>query len=127
MKRRPLFYVAVPFIVLLFVSTFAATAMNFQILHSFQNPPSGPWAPLIRGPDGLFYGTTDSGGSQGYGTVYRTDTNGAFTIIHNFGSESSEAPLTLAANGLFYGNSYFSGSNNLGTVFTIDTNGNYTT
>ena len=43
-----------------------------------------PEAGLALGPDGNFYGTTDSGGSSSKGTVFQMTTNGALTTLANF-------------------------------------------
>jgi uncharacterized repeat protein (TIGR03803 family) len=41
-------------------------------LHSFDGPDGiGPWAGLVQGRDGNFYGTTLEGGANGDGTVFR--------------------------------------------------------
>ncbi len=74
------------------------------------------------------YGTTYWGGSAGSGTVFAVSTNGTgFTVLHNFGSSSSdgslpEAGLTLAGDAL-YGTTAYGGTSGNGTVFAIHTNG----
>ena len=35
---------------------------------------SGPYDPLVQGSDGSFYGTTEGGGTNGAGTVFRLTT-----------------------------------------------------
>ena len=45
---------------------------GFRVLHSFSGDDgANPYAGLIQGTDGALYGTTYSGGSEGYGTVFR--------------------------------------------------------
>ena len=58
----------------------------FSNLYSFSGANDGgqPQSPLVRGLDGFFYGATDSGGSNGFGTIFRVDTNGILTNVYNF-------------------------------------------
>jgi uncharacterized repeat protein (TIGR03803 family) len=46
-------------------------------LYSFTGGADGaaPYAPLVGGTGGLFYGTAESGGTNQFGTVYELDTN----------------------------------------------------
>src|ERR1035441_5969913 len=49
-----------------------ATAQTLTTLHSFNGSDGGyPYAGLVRGSDGNFYGTTQSGGANNYGTVFQ--------------------------------------------------------
>ena len=61
------------------LGAFAATAQTWQaqVLYSFTATNGlNPYSSLVQGPDGNFYGTTSSGGSGGYGTVFKMTTNG---------------------------------------------------
>ena len=42
------------------------------------------YAGLVQGSDGNLYGAAFSGGSQGYGTLFKVSTNGSFTLLHTF-------------------------------------------
>lgn len=56
-----------------------AGAQTVTILHTFSSSAtngSTPFAGLIQGSDGNFYGTTEFGGSQGVGTVFRISASG---------------------------------------------------
>jgi len=58
-------------------------------LHSFcaQSECSDGYYPtgaLIQATDGDFYGTTEAGGAQGYGTVYKLTSSGTLTTLHSF-------------------------------------------
>jgi uncharacterized repeat protein (TIGR03803 family) len=74
------------------------------------------------------YGTAESGGSSGYGTVFAVNTNGTgFTILHTFTATSGGinsdgaypyAGLILSGNTL-YGTASEGGSSGDGTVFSL--------
>jgi uncharacterized repeat protein (TIGR03803 family) len=72
------------------------------------------------------YGTTHAGGSSGYGTVFRVNTDGtAFTNICNFSGANGanpEAGLVLSGNTL-YGTTYAGGSSGYGAIFRVNTDG----
>ena len=105
-----------------------------------------PYAGLLQGPDGNFYGTTYQGGTGvacdvggGCGTVFKITPAGVLTTLYNFCSESGctdgKLPyggLILASDGNFYGttniggNTTNSGRGN-GTVFRITPSGVLTT
>jgi uncharacterized repeat protein (TIGR03803 family) len=79
---------------------------------------------LLLGSDGNFYGTTGSGGADGYGTVFRITPAGLETILYSFkgGTTDGRAPnvaLIQGSDGNFYGTTYFGGVNDLGTAFKI--------
>src|ERR1039457_6636527 len=87
-----------------------------------------PKAGLVQAADGEFYGTTFSGGANGYGgTVFKITPSGSLTTLYSFCSQGGtsctdgEAPyagLVQDTNGDFYGTTY-GGANNGGTVFRL--------
>ncbi len=92
--------------------------------------PSG----LVQATDGNFYGMTDDGGANSYGTVFKITPEGALTTLYSFCSQSGctdgEYPyekLTQAADGNFYGTTTNGGANSGGTVFKITPSGTLTT
>ena len=103
---------------------------NFQILHSFTDTsgdgddPDGGLA--LSGS--TLYGTTDGGGSAGYGSIFSISTAGSgYQILHSFagGASDGEYPeggLALSGSTL-YGTTYQGGNANDGTVFSITTSG----
>jgi uncharacterized repeat protein (TIGR03803 family) len=102
----------------------------FTSLHSFQGYSNGlnPYAGLVQGSDGNFYGTTESGGTYVVGTVFKISTNGALTSLYSFTGDSDganpDAALVQGSDGNFYGTTYSGGTNGgYGTVFKISTNG----
>jgi uncharacterized repeat protein (TIGR03803 family) len=103
------------------------------VLYSFAGGSDGqhPYAGVIQGSDGNFYGTTYQGGAGGYGTVFKVTPSGTETILHSFTGGSSdganpEAGLTLGSDGNFYGDTYLGGAGNVGTVFELTPSGTET-
>ena len=92
---------------------------------------SGPYAGLVEGSDGDFYGTTYSGGTSGvFGTVFKITPAGALTTLHSFDLSDGAGPdsgLVQAANGDFYGTTTGGPDSNNGTVFKITSAGSLTT
>jgi uncharacterized repeat protein (TIGR03803 family) len=91
-----------------------------------------PVTMLVQGPDGNFYGTTQSGGTNGgFGTVFKITPRGALTTLHSFnGTGDGAAPygsLALAINGNFYGTANVGGTYGAGNVFKITPSGKLTT
>ena len=121
-----------------------STNGSFRIVHTFTALDAGtettnsdganPVGGLILSGNTL-YGTTYRGGTNGNGTLFAVNTNGAgFTVLHTFkaldvatGTTNSDganpyAGLMLSGSTL-YGMAMNGGSNGNGTVFAINTNG----
>jgi uncharacterized repeat protein (TIGR03803 family) len=103
---------------------------GFTVFTSFDNITAGgyPQAALIEGTDGALYGTTSSGGSTGYGTVFRLATNGtSFAVLTNFDYTTMggfpAAGLMQGADGVLYGTTFYGGSNYAGTAFRLNPDG----
>jgi uncharacterized repeat protein (TIGR03803 family) len=83
-----------------------------------------PLAGLTQATDGSLYGSTNNGGSQGYGTLFAITTSGALTTLYNFciqlGCTDGEFPHAVfqASNGNFYGVTSGGGPNLDGTVYS---------
>lgn len=86
---------------------------------------ANPFAALVLSGSTLF-GTTDGGGSFGYGTVFAIHTDGTgFTNLHNFNATNDgdgEKSMILSGNTL-YGTANVGGSSGKGTVFALNTDG----
>jgi uncharacterized repeat protein (TIGR03803 family) len=92
---------------------------------------SFPYALLVQGSDGNFYGTTYFGGSVGYGTVFKITTDGNLTTLVSFNSAANganpRAGLVQGSDGNFYGTTQYGGSSEAGTVFKMTPDGTLTT
>jgi uncharacterized repeat protein (TIGR03803 family) len=91
---------------------------------------SAPYGGLVLGTDGNFYGTTEAGGSNRDGTVFKITSQGTLTTLHSFTSRDGANPyatLVQATNGNFYGTTESGGAHILGTVFKITPAGTLTT
>ena len=86
---------------------------------------------LAQGADGNFYGVTDSGGTNDYGTAFKVTTNGTLTTLYSFtGGNDGGYPvagLVQAGDGNFYGSTEQDGSGYGGTLFRITPGGTLTT
>jgi uncharacterized repeat protein (TIGR03803 family) len=103
------------------------------VLYSFKGGVDGanPYSRVVRSGATIF-GTTNSGGAFGYGTIFKLTAKGKETILHSFNSAFPTldgsypyAGLTLY-KGALYGTTTMGGESNLGTIFSITTTGAYT-
>lgn len=101
----------------------AGDGSDFAVLTSFSGPVDGvnPEGGLVQARDGLFYGTTYSGGVNGYGTLYQLTPAGKLTILGGFSSGNPggnpAGTLLLGLDGFVYGTASSGGGSNFGTVF----------
>ena len=103
---------------------------KLTVLYSFSGTPDGetPKGAIIQASDGNFYGTTEAGGLEGFGCIYKMTPAGALTIIHSFNETDGLglhplAGLVQATDGKFYG----AAANNTssGVIFQITSEGTY--
>jgi|GEM_PF-835873 len=116
---------------LLLISASSGGAQTLQTLYAFVSTNGcNPQAPLTVGPDGNFYGTTPSGGTNGgYGTIFKVTTNGVLTSLFQFSVTNGASPyagLTLGNDGCFYGTTEYGGSYGKGTIYKITAAGIFT-
>ena len=101
------------------------------VLHSFAGSDgASPEAPLTLGPGGKYYGTTNTGGADNFGTVFSITPSGKFTSLHSFSGADGANPLggglTLGSDGALYGVTFFGGNGTRGTIFRITGSGTFT-
>jgi uncharacterized repeat protein (TIGR03803 family) len=96
---------------------------KFTTLHVFNGSDgANPFAGLVQGSDGNFYGTTEEGGDYGFGTVFKITANGTLTILHSFNNTDGAYPiggLVQATDGSFYGTTSFGGPKLAGTIYKV--------
>ncbi len=124
---------------------FKLNPSNSQLttLHTFSNVDSNgfnsdgynPYAALVLGTDGNFYGTASGGGTSGSGTVFKISTSGAFTTLYSFSPDTGsgnadgydpQAALVQGSDGNFYSTTANGGASDSGTVFSITPSGSLT-
>jgi uncharacterized repeat protein (TIGR03803 family) len=101
-------------------------------LHSFHGTDgANPYvhAPgLVQASDGNFYGTTQAGGAENRGTVFKITPSGTLTTLHNFRDGANPfAGLVQATDGNFYGTTKNGGASGYGTIFKTTPRGALTT
>jgi len=96
-------------------------------IHDFKNGDDGatPYAGLIPGPSGVFYGAATDGGSQGGGTVFQlTPSSGSweFSVIQSvpgWGISGSFRDVMVDSAGTIYATTHCDGTYNAGTVYQL--------
>jgi|SRR5579863_5638193 len=112
------------------------TFTNLYTFCSQQSCTDGEWpfAGLIQAANGSFYGTTETGGAKGHGTVFKITSGGTLSIVYSF-CEIAKCPdgefplsgLVQATNKNFYGTTSYGGVNKRGTIFSLTSGGTLTT
>jgi uncharacterized repeat protein (TIGR03803 family) len=113
------------------IAAIASPAQTFTTLVDFDDTDGFlPYAPLVQGLDGNFYGTTPIGGTLGSGNVFNISSGGTLNSIYSFcqlvDCEDGEFPdtgLALSANGVFYGTTSEGGVIHVGSIFKITPEG----
>ncbi|MGA7218874.1 MAG: choice-of-anchor tandem repeat GloVer-containing protein [Candidatus Sulfotelmatobacter sp.] len=117
------------------------SAGTFMVLHSFDGSDGfDPFAGVIQGADGSLYGTTEGGGANSGGTVFKITPDGALTTLYSFCAQTNcldgqapVAPLVRASDGNFYGTTVEGGVADCdwgaagGTIFKITPEGTFST
>lgn len=114
----------------------ASPAQTLTSMFSFAGSNGAePYGALVQGTDGALYGTTYLGGANGQGTAFKISSDGAFTLLYSFCSQSGcpdginpAASLTMGTNGYLHGATTSDGANGpYGTIFKIGPAGAVTT
>lgn len=98
------------------------------------SPGDEPTGGLVKGLDGNFYGTTQRGGTDNRGVVFKCTPGGTLTALVQFTGTNGVAKgsypigsLAVGPDGALYGTTLLGGSLDLGTVFKVTTGGVFTT
>ena len=99
----------------------------YTSLYKFKAGNDGgyPYGELVA-VNGKLYGTTDVGGTHGYGTIYQLTTSGQERVVYSFkGGNDGAYPCggVVALNGKLYGATQAGGSTGWGTLFWASTTG----
>ena len=122
-------------VVLLLLAIPGAQAQTFQVVHRFRSSLGGggnPYAGLTMDAAGRFYGTTSTGGTHDYGTVFKfvqSGTGWILTPIYNFAGGSDgllpNSRVIFGPDGSLYGTTLVGGNTDsscgegCGTVFNL--------
>jgi uncharacterized repeat protein (TIGR03803 family) len=95
-----------------------------------------PYAGLIQGTDGNLYGTTNQGGLDGGGTIFKITPDGTLTTLYKFCTQNvgghctdgyaPRAGLVQGTDGNFYGTAGEMGAGDAGTLFKVTPPGTLT-
>jgi len=102
------------------------------VLYNFTGGTDGafPNSGVILDSDGNLYGTALSGGTAGWGVVYRVDKSGQEKVLYNFQNETDganpQAGVIRSDSGKIYGTTSFGNAGFYGVVFELDNGGNFT-
>src|ERR1039458_9156274 len=103
--------------------------VSFAVLRSFGATHDDAWNPgssLVKGCDGALYSTTEAGGPDEVGTVYKLNEDGSgYAVFLSFSTASGagqvpEGPLLAGSDGALYGTTFFGGSRGDGSMFSGD-------
>ncbi|HTB81291.1 MAG TPA: choice-of-anchor tandem repeat GloVer-containing protein [Opitutaceae bacterium] len=111
-----------------------SSAASLNVIYNFSPGNNGPFAPfaaLLLGGDGNFYGvTSQQGGANNNGTIFKVTSSGVLTTLVSFNGGNGSNPRTaliLGNDGNFYGAAGQGGSNGDGTIFQMTPAGVLTT
>ena len=96
-----------------------------SVLYNFTGGADGgkPLGSLVKDANGNFYGTTQSGGSDYNGAVFKVSPTGVETVLHSFtrGSDDGASPESgvIQTGKALYGTTFYGGPNDGGTVFKL--------
>jgi uncharacterized repeat protein (TIGR03803 family) len=104
-----------------------------KVLYAFANGADGssPWGGLTLDAAGNLYGTTEYGGANGWGTVFKlTQVGGSWmeSVLHSFNLDGTDgtspvSALAVDSSGRLYGTTEGGGAFHFGVVFELFQNG----
>ncbi|OLY91233.1 Por secretion system C-terminal sorting domain-containing protein [Cnuella takakiae] len=102
----------------------------YNIVRSFLINTEGgrPQSRLVQDASGNIYGTNNTGGTYGYGTIFKISATNAYSVLRHLDKPDGASPyggLLLAKDGNLYGMTSSGGLYSRGTVFRIATGGGF--
>jgi len=115
------------------IAVLVAQAQTESVLYRFAGTPDGanPLAVLAEAKSNL-YGTTNVGGANGWGTVFKLTRTGTETILHSFAYDGTDgvypyfSGVVFDKSGNLFGATALGGTDNSGTVYEITPSGTET-
>jgi uncharacterized repeat protein (TIGR03803 family) len=108
-------------------------AGQYTVLYSFPggaNDQGAPYGGVVLDSTGNLYGTTFLGGASEWGTVYKINAAGQYSLLYSFTGESDGgfpmAGVILDSAGNLYGTTEYGGAAGGGVVYKLDPAGNET-
>jgi uncharacterized repeat protein (TIGR03803 family) len=100
---------------------------SYQTLHHFIRGDEGghPLASLVKGSDGLLYGTAGGESGEG-GAIFRLDRDGGhFSLLHRFPHNPLYQPTTIleGRDRMLYGITFYGGTSDRGTAYRLNKSG----
>jgi uncharacterized repeat protein (TIGR03803 family) len=110
------------------------TAGTETVLYSFTGGPDGcyPYQGVVVDKSGTVFLTTSECGSSGYGTIFKVDSAGRFSLLHSFTGRSSDGAypwyghLTMDWAGTLYGVTSGGGAYGNGVLYELSKKGKLT-
>lgn len=118
-------------IIAVMLGTGVTQGQTITVLHAFSGADgANPTTGLLRDRNGNLYGSTGWGGTHGWGTIFKVDSNNVESVLYSFtGGADGGYPTAVLLDQA--GNLYGTESGGcdcyaLGTVFKVDLDGKYT-
>jgi len=125
------FFVLLAFYLVAPINQTCRAELTLQVLHEFNSTNGGPsslWE-IVQSRDGSFYGSSEQGGTNNAGMIFRMTPAGDVTTLFSFGGAFGyypQAGLIEGADGNFYGTTYQDFNAAAGTVFKMTPEGIFT-
>jgi uncharacterized repeat protein (TIGR03803 family) len=103
-----------------------AQAQTLSVVHNFTGGSDGgnPVDGFTMSPSGALYGVASSGGTSGYGVVFKVAGKGSETVLHSFaGGADGATPnghVIMNASGTLFGTTTSGGAAGQGTVYRLE-------
>ena len=105
---------------------------TYTVLHNFAggtSDGSGSGAEVTLDASGNIYGTTDTGGANLAGVIFKLTSGGTESLLHSFGGSGDgtdpDGAVTIESNGDMYGTTGSGGANQNGGIWKLAADGTY--